>query len=62
MQAAILPNASQIALCYNYPAGNLKPSVQDDRLTKRVKEACDIFDISLIDHLVISSESYYSFF
>jgi DNA repair protein RadC len=61
MQAAILSNASQIALCHNHPSGNLKPSAQDDRVTKRVKEACDIFDISLTDHLVVSSESYYSY-
>jgi DNA repair protein RadC len=61
MQAAILSNASQIALCHNHPSGNLQPSAADDRITMKIKNACELMDISLTDHLVISSESYYSY-
>jgi DNA repair protein RadC len=61
MQAAILANATGIVLCHNHPSGNLQPSMQDDRITEKIKVACGIFDISLADHLVISSESYYSY-
>jgi DNA repair protein RadC len=61
MQAAILANASGIALCHNHPSGNLQPSMQDDRITEKIKAACGIFSISLMDHLILSSESYYSY-
>ena len=61
MQAAILANATGIVLCHNHPSGNLKPSVADDKMTEKVKAACAIFGISLTDHLVLSSESYYSY-
>ena len=61
MQVAILSNATGIVLCHNHPSGNLRPSGNDDRATRQIKEACKIFDISLIDHLIISSENYYSY-
>jgi DNA repair protein RadC len=61
MQAAILANATGIALCHNHPSGNLQPSAADDRITLKIKKACELMDISLTDHLVISSEKYYSY-
>ncbi|WP_459603354.1 JAB domain-containing protein [Dysgonomonas reticulitermitis] len=61
MQAAILANATGIVLCHNHPSGNLKPSAADDKMTEKVRAACKLFGISLTDHLVISSESYYSY-
>ncbi|GHV39109.1 DNA repair protein [Bacteroidia bacterium] len=61
MQAAILANATGIVLCHNHPSGNLKPSAADDKMTEKVRAVCGIFGLSLTDHLVISSESYYSY-
>lgn len=61
MQTALLSNAVGIILCHNHPSGNLKPSTQDIKITKTVKEAGEIMDIKLLDHLIITSESYYSF-
>jgi DNA repair protein RadC len=61
MQAAILANATGIVLCHNHPSGNLQPSLSDDRMTEKVREACNIFSIRLTDHLIISSENYYSY-
>jgi DNA repair protein RadC len=61
MQAAILANAAGIILCHNHPSGNLQPSAADDRITLKIKKACELMDISLTDHLVISSEGYYSY-
>jgi len=61
MQIAILSNAVGIILSHNHPSGNIEASVQDRRLTAKVKQACDIMNIRLIDHVIVSTESYYSF-
>jgi len=53
--------ASSIILAHNHPSGNLKPSNADKRLTSKVNDACDLFDISLLDHLIVTSDGYYSF-
>jgi DNA repair protein RadC len=61
MQAAILSNARKLVLCHNHPSGNLQPSANDDHITLKIKKACEVMDITLADHLIISSESYYSY-
>ncbi|HMM04268.1 JAB domain-containing protein [Dysgonomonas sp.] len=61
LQSAILSNASGIILCHNHPSGNINPSSCDDNMTRKIKEACKIIDISLLDHIIITSESYYSY-
>jgi len=61
MQTAILSNATGIVLAHNHPSGNLQPSKSDDCITERIKSACKVFHINLQDHLIISSESYYSY-
>lgn len=53
--------ATGIILAHNHPSGNTKPSISDQELTKRIKEACDFMDISLLDHLIITNEAYLSF-
>jgi len=52
---------SSIVLAHNHPSGNLKPSEQDIRLTKNIKQAGAILEIAVIDHLIISNEGYFSF-
>ena len=59
--AAIKSNASGIILIHNHPSGNLKPSQQDLNLTKKIKAGGQILDIGVMDHLIITSESYFSF-
>lgn len=61
MQTAILMNASAIILAHNHPSGNLTPSSEDKILTEKVKNAATLFDIKVIDHVILSSDSYYSF-
>lgn len=61
MQAAILANAASILLIHNHPSGSLRPSIEDDKLTKRVKEAAALFDIRVLDHMIFTSEGYYSY-
>ncbi len=46
---------------HNHPTGELKPSKADIELTSRIKEAGKILDITLLDHLIISKISYFSF-
>lgn len=58
---ALKCGAVQIILSHNHPSGRLKPSQADKNLTKKINNACDILDISLLDHLIISREDYFSF-
>lgn len=61
LQPAILANASGIILAHNHPSGNKRPSEQDLQLTKKIQAACKFMDISLIDHIIVTTEGYYSF-
>lgn len=58
--AALRANASSIVIAHNHPSGNFYPSQADLKITRRVRQAGSILDISLIDHLIITSEGYYS--
>lgn len=53
--------ASSIILSHNHPSGNLKPSKNDLNMTKRILKACQVLDIQLFDHIVISEAGYFSF-
>jgi len=53
--------ASNIILCHNHPSGNLNPSRQDDLVTTKIREGMKMFDINLIDHLIICDGQYYSY-
>ena len=59
--AALKANAVSIILAHNHPSGNLKPSRADEDLTMKFKEAGSFLDIKVMDHMVITSEGYFSF-
>ncbi len=59
--AALKANACSIIISHNHPSGNLKPSQADEHLTQKIKLAGQFLDIKLIDHIIVSSEGYYSF-
>lgn len=62
LQTALVSNASAIILTHNHPSGNARPSVHDDNLTKKIKSACEIMDIRLLDHIIVTPyDSYYSY-
>ena len=61
LKYAIENYASSMILCHNHPSGNLKPSNADIKLTTAVKEAASWMDIALIDHIIVTDSSYYSF-
>jgi len=53
--------ASGIIIAHNHPSGNLNPSKTDIDITKKLKSACNLMDITVLDHLIISRNNYYSF-
>lgn len=50
-----------IVLAHNHPSDNKKPSEADLRITKRLKSAADLFDIKILDHIIVTKTGYYSF-
>jgi DNA repair protein RadC len=61
MKKAVECLASGIIVCHNHPSGNLNPSEADSKITQKIKEAGNLLDIQLLDHLIISDKDYYSF-
>lgn len=61
IREAVLNNATILVLCHNHPSNNAVASNEDDRLTTRVKQACDIMRIYFLDHIIITDGQYYSY-
>ena len=59
--AAIKTNAVAIILAHNHPSGNVEPSTADKNLTTKIREAAQYFDMRVLDHIILSKDSYYSF-
>lgn len=59
--AAIKGSATAIILAHNHPSGQLKPSDADISLTKKLKEGGEFLEIPVLDHIIVTSENYYSF-
>jgi len=58
---AINTFSTSIIIAHNHPSGNLKPSEADKAITQKIKEAGKLLDIRLLDHIILTDESYYSF-
>ena len=58
---ALEQDATSVVLCHNHPSGNLRPSKADEELTQKIKVAARYLDITVMDHLIVSEEGYYSF-
>lgn len=58
---ALEHQAVGIILCHNHPSGQLTPSETDLRITKKIKQAAMLFDIMVLDHLIVTEQAYYSF-
>ena len=61
MKGALLCNATGIIISHNHPSGNEKPSGEDNRITEQVKKAAETLNIRLLDHVIITSNTYYSY-
>jgi DNA repair protein RadC len=54
--------AVSLIISHNHPSGSLTPSIADEELTRKIKEAAKLMDIKLLDHLIVEPHgSYYSF-
>jgi len=58
---AIESLASGVIVAHNHPSGNTQPSQADNQMTKKLKEGLKYFDISLLDHLILTEEDYLSY-
>jgi len=54
-------HASSIIIGHNHPSGNLEPSEADNRLTKKIRDAGNLLDVALLDHIIVCDDGYYSF-
>jgi DNA repair protein RadC len=61
LKKSLEENAVSLILCHNHPSGSLKPSRQDEEITKKIKEAAKYFDIKVLDHIIVSDSGYFSF-
>ncbi len=61
LRAAIQSLASAIILCHNHPSGTCKPSREDMSITRRIKDAAQLVEVSVVDHVIICDKKYYSF-
>lgn len=61
MRILVEVSATQFAVVHNHPSGNKQPSGSDKYITERLKKAGELFDIRLIDHIIIAGDTYYSF-
>jgi DNA repair protein RadC len=55
------PLAHSVILAHNHPSGSLEISESDKNITQRIKKALELFDMSLLDHLIVTDSSYKSF-
>ncbi len=61
LKKALEHEATAIILCHNHPGGTLRPSRADEMLTQKIKQAAAYLDISIMDHIIVSNEGYFSF-
>jgi len=61
LKSAIDHLASSIVLCHNHPSGNNQPSEADTNITKKMSEAGRIMDIPVLDHIIVTDASYFSY-
>ena len=60
-QAALLCHSTAIFACHNHPSGNVQPSAADIGLTKKLCEAGKVLEITVLDHIIVTTDSFYSF-
>lgn len=61
LKQALLHNASRMIVGHNHPSGNLQPSNADIALTTKIRDSAALMDITLVDHLIIGQNHFFSF-
>lgn len=59
---AYMTGASAMILAHNHPSGSLRPSQGDENMTRKIKASAELLDFQLLDHIIVTESSYYSFF
>ncbi|SDW46196.1 DNA repair protein radc [Hydrobacter penzbergensis] len=59
--AALKMNANTLILAHNHPSGNPEPSEADKKVTQKIKDAANLLDMRLVDHIILTTEGFYSF-
>lgn len=60
-KTAILNSSTAIIIAHNHPSGDIKPSIEDDKVTERIKDAGELIGIKLLDHIIIGCKEWYSY-
>ena len=61
LKTALLTNACNLIIIHNHPSGSCKPSLQDKETTNILINACKVFNIHLLDHIIVGNDMFYSF-
>ena len=61
LREALLANATVLTLVHNHPSGTCRPSGDDDRLTFKLKKACETMRIYMVDHVIVTDGKYFSY-
>ena len=61
IREAVLANATILAVCHNHPSGSLRPSQQDNELTRSIQRACQVMHIKFLDHVIVTDGAYFSY-
>ena len=61
IKEALLCGASALALVHNHPSGSTRPSREDDLLTRQVNQSCELMNIRMIDHVIVTDGDFYSY-
>ncbi|MCF0190473.1 MAG: DNA repair protein RadC [Marinilabiliaceae bacterium] len=57
----LLSNATRFIISHNHPSGNTKPSIQDEKITEKIREAAQTVSLKFDDHIIVGPRSFYSF-
>jgi len=61
IREALIRQTPTLVLTHNHPSGSLRPSREDDQLTDRLQRACQLMNLKLLDHLIVTDGNYYSY-
>lgn len=61
VKEALKVGASGLIMAHNHPSGEVNPSNQDNNITKKIKDACSLMDIAMLDHIIVGENKYYSY-
>lgn len=61
LREALLSRAVHLVFCHNHPSGHAQPSTEDDLLTQKIQQACEVVGIRMVDHLIFADTGYYSY-